>query len=77
MKEKSIVLPFQDFGAKPNFSESVLFHRETVGLKFVGPDIGVCIVSLMISITKYLSNFFRISFDELLKVTTVLITNIL
>ena len=41
------------------------------------PEIGVIIVTVMISIKKYLSKFFRNSFDELLKVTTVLITYIL
>ena len=38
---------------------------------------GVCIVTVMISIKKYLSNLSRISSDELLKITTVLITNII
>ena len=40
-------------------------------------DIGVCIVNVMISVKTYFSNMFRIIFDELLKVTTRLITNIL
>ena len=54
-----------------------MFHREMVGLTYFRPDIGVCIINVLISIKKYLSKVFRISFYELLKVTTVLITNIL
>ena len=46
-----------------------------VGLTNFGLFFGI--VNLMFSINKYLSNFFIITFDELLKVTTVLITNIL
>ena len=72
-----MVLLFQDFYGKPNCLESALFHREMVGLTNFRPDIGGCIVTVMISIKKYLSKFFRNSFDELLKVTTVLITNML
>ena len=48
-----------------------------VGLTNFTPLIGVYIVNVMISIKKYWSKIFRISFDELLKVTTVLITKIL
>ena len=73
----NLVFLFQDFKGKPKFSERALFHREMVDLTNFRPDIAVCIVNVMISIKKYLSKFFRISFDELLKVSTVLITNIL
>ena len=76
-EKKTCVLLFQDFKEKLNFSESALFHRELVDLTNLRPDIAVCIVNVMISNKKYLSKFFRISFDELLKVSTVLITNIL
>ena len=54
-----------------------MFHLEIVGLTNFRPDIGVHFVNVMISIKKYLSKILRISFDELLKVTTVLITKIL
>ena len=60
-----------------NFSNSALFHREMVGLTNFRPVIAVCIVNVMISIKKYLSKVFRISFYELLKFTTVLINFIL
>ena len=76
-KKHTSFLLFQDFWGQPNFSESALFHSETVGLTYFRPDIGVCIVNVMISIKKYLSKVFKINFDELLKGTTVLITNIL
>ena len=76
-EKKICVLLFQDSKGKPNFLESALFHREIVGLTNIRPDIAVCIVNVMISIKRYSSKFFRISFDELLKVITVLITNIL
>ena len=66
-----------DFWVKPNFSESALFQREMVGLTNFTPAIGVYIVNVMISIKKYSSKVCRISFDEFLKVTTVLINNIL
>ena len=75
--KKTCVLLFQDFESKPNFLERALFHREMVSLTYFRPDIGICIVNVMILIKKYLSKFFRISFDEFLKVTTVLIDNIL
>jgi hypothetical protein len=76
-EKKICALLFHDFLGKPNVSESALFHREIVGLTNFRPDIGVCIVNVIISIKKYPSKVFRISFYELLKVTTVLITNIL
>ena len=76
-EKKTCDLLFQDFKGKQNFSESALFHSEMVDLTNFRPAISVCIVNLMISIKKYLSKAFRISFYELLKVTTVLITNIL
>ena len=81
-EKKTCALLFQDFKEKTNFSESALFHRELVDLTNLRPDIAVFIVNVMISNKKYLSKFFRISFDEkksfdeLLKVSTVLITNI-
>ena len=72
-KEKNILL-FQDFWGKHNFLEHAFCHRKMVGVTIFGRDIGFCIVNLMISIKKHLTNFFRISCYELLKVTTVLIT---
>ena len=76
-EKKTCVLLFQDFKGKSNFLESALFHREIIGLTNFRPDIGVCIVTVMISIKKRLSKIFRNSFDELLKVTAVLVTYIL
>ena len=69
------VLLFLYFWGKSNFSESALYQREMVGLTNFRPDM-YCIVNVMISIKKYLSKVFRISFDELLKVTTLLVPNI-
>ena len=60
----------------PNFSESALFYREMVSLNFFGLDIDVCNVNSIIFIKKKFTNFFRISFNELLKGKTLLIINI-
>ena len=60
--KKTCVLLFKDFKGKQNFSESALFHREMVGLTNFRPATTVCIVNVMISINKYLSKVFRISF---------------
>ena len=76
-EKKTSLRFFHDFWVKPNFSESALFQREIVGLNNFRPAIGVCIVNVMISIKKYSSKVFRISFHEFFKVTTLLITNIL
>ena len=46
-----------------NFSESALFHQEMETNFEI--EIGFYIVNVMIFIKKYLSYFFRISFDEL------------
>ena len=66
-----LVLLFQDFWVEPNFWESALFHSEMVGLTYFRTDISVCMVNVMISIQKYSSKVFSISFNKLLKVTTV------
>ena len=42
-----------------------------------GPDIGVCIVHVVIFIEKYLENLLRISFYELSRSTTINILNFL
>ena len=42
---------------KPNFSESASFHRDKVGLTNFWIYRCVCIVNVMISLKKYLSNF--------------------
>ena len=75
--KKTTFLLFQDFWGKLNFSESVLFHREMFGLTYFGLDIDVYIENSIIFITKYCTTFFRISFNKLLKGTTILITTIL
>ena len=68
--EKNIF--FLYFWGKPCFSESALFHREMVGLTNLRPDIGRCLNYQCGDFHQnYLSTNFRISFDELLKVTTV------
>ena len=64
------------------FPKKKLFHCEVFDLTKYGldiddiGDIGACTVNVKIAIRKSSSNLFRISFDELLKGTTVLITNI-
>ena len=68
---------FLDFWGKLNFSKSALFWREMLILTNFGLDIDVYIVNLIIFIKKYFTDFFRINFNELLKCTTILITNIL
>ena len=68
--------PIQNFWGKPNFPERALFLCEMVGLTSFGLDKGVSIVIVIISIKSFLSNFFTVSFEELLKGTTLSITSI-
>ena len=56
LKIKKCVLLFQDLKEKPNFLESALFNREMVGLTIFLPDLGVCIVTVMISIKNICQN---------------------
>ena len=61
------------FLEKPNLSESVLYHCELFDWTSFGLDIGNCIVHVVIFIKKYLVNLFTISFNEFLKILTMVI----
>ena len=78
LKKLTSFLLFKDFFLeKPNFSENVFCHCETFYLTTFGPDVGVCIVHVVIFIKKYLEKLLRISLYELSKSTTLNILNFL
>ena len=52
---------------KPSFSESVLCHCVILDWTYFGPDIGVCIVHVVIFINKYLVNLYLISSNDFFK----------
>ena len=63
-KKTQVFLLLQDFWGKPYFLKTALFHLEIVALTNSRSDIGVCIINLTISIKKYLSKLYRISFVQ-------------
>ena len=75
--ERSFSDTYLIFFIKSNMKKktSAFFHRKMVGLANFGLDRCVCIDNVMSFINKYMSNVFMIIFDELLKGTTLLITN--
>ena len=75
LKKLTSVLLFKDFFEKHNFPESVLCYCKIFYFTTFGPDIGVCIVHVVIFIKKYLVNLLRISFFELSKSTTIIFLN--
>ena len=63
----------QDFLEKPNFPESVVCHCEMFYWTSFGLDIGVCNAHVVIFIKKYLVNLFKISFNDFLKILSMVI----
>ena len=72
-KKKTRVFQFLDFSGKPNFLESVLFHREMFCATNFGIVLGFCIVHVLVFIKQYVVSMFRINFCEFLKILILII----
>ena len=66
-----------DFQKKTTFLESVSFHYEMFDVTNFRLVLGVCIVHMVIFITKYLVKLFRIPFWELIKILILIILKML